>query len=217
MTTTALLLVADGRFPGGGHAHSGGLEAAVADGSVHDLSTLESFLLGRLLTVGESDAWLAAAACAGADPLLLDAEADARCPSPAMRQASRRLGRGLRRSAAVSWPELARSLAEHHAVVQGLVARAGGAHPREAASLPGASWLAGGAAAVVRLLPVDMADAIAVATRLAPLADAVAEAGAGAAGLPGGQAPVGSAPLLELRAEDHDAWPAQGKVRLFAS
>jgi len=26
---TALLMLADGRFPSGGHAHSGGLEAAV--------------------------------------------------------------------------------------------------------------------------------------------------------------------------------------------
>ncbi|HMC80052.1 MAG TPA: urease accessory UreF family protein, partial [Acidimicrobiia bacterium] len=89
MTLTALLLLADGRFPGGGHAHSGGLEPAVADGAVEDLASLESFLAGRLLTTGEVDAWLAAAACAGADPLELDAEADARCPSAALRQASR--------------------------------------------------------------------------------------------------------------------------------
>ena len=57
-----LLLMADGRFPGGGHAHSGGLEAAVADGSVHDEASLRSFLLGRLLTSGPSEAWFAAEA-----------------------------------------------------------------------------------------------------------------------------------------------------------
>ena len=218
MTLTAMLLLADGRFPGGGHAHSGGLEPAVADGSVHDLATLESFLAGRLVTTGEVEAWLAAAACAGADPLELDAEADARCPSAALRQASRRLGRGLRRAAAASWPSLAHGPgAEHQAVVQGLVARAAGLSPSDAARLPGAALLAGAASAIARLLPLDTAEAMAVATRLSPLADRVAEAGVRFARLALPQGPVASAPLLELRAEDHAAWPERGKVRLFAS
>ncbi len=50
--SSALLLLADGRFPAGGHAHSSGLETAVATGKVTNLSTLESFLLGRLHTTG---------------------------------------------------------------------------------------------------------------------------------------------------------------------
>src|SRR5207249_4493613 len=121
---------------------------------------------GRLLTTGEVDAWLAAAACAGADPLELDAEADARCPSAALRQASRRLGRGLRRAAVASWPSLAGGPgAEHQAVVQGLVARAAGLSPSDAARLPGAALLAGAASATPKLLPLDTADAMAVATR----------------------------------------------------
>ena len=218
MTLTALLLLADGRFPGGGHAHSSGLEPAVADGSVHDLVSLESFLAGRLVTTGEVEAWLAAAACAGADPLALDAEADARCPSAVLRQASRRLGRGLRRAGASSWPSLgAGPAAEHLAVVQGLVARAAGLSPSDAARLPGAALLAGAASAIARLLPLDTAEAMAVATRLSPLADRVAEAGVRFARLALPQGPVASAPLLELRAEDHAAWPERGKVRLFAS
>jgi urease accessory protein len=217
MTLTALLLLADGRFPGGGHAHSAGLEPAVADGSVHDLASLESFLAGRLVTTGEVEAWLAAAACGGADPLALDAEADARCPSAALRQASRRLGRGLRRAAAASWPSLAAGPAEHLAVVQGLVARAAGLPASDAARLPGAALLAGAASAIARLLPLDTADAMAVATRLSPLADRVAESGARFAMLALPEGPAASAPLLELRAEDHAAWPERGKVRLFAS
>jgi urease accessory protein len=218
MTLTALLLLADGRFPGGGHAHSGGLEPAVADGSVHDLPSLESFLAGRLVTTGEVEAWLAAAACGGADPLALDAEADARCPSAALRQASRRLGRGLRRAAVASWPSLAAGpAAEHLAVVQGLVARAAGLSASDAARLPGAALLAGAASAIARLLPLDTADAMAVATRLSPLADRVAEAGVRFAMLALSEGPAASAPLLEQRAEDHAAWPEQGKVRLFAS
>ena len=218
MTTSLLLLLGDGRFPGGGHAHSGGLEPAVADGSVHDLASLERFLEGRLQTTGEVDAWLAAAACAGADPLALDAEADARCPSPALRQASRRLGRGLRRAATVSWPELASCPpAEHQAVVQGLVARAAGLSPADAAHLPGSTLLAGAASAMARLLAVDTAEAMAVVTRLAPLADRIAESGARQALVPLPEGPAASAPLLELRAEDHATWPERGRVRLFAS
>lgn len=48
---TALIL-ADSRFPGGGHVHSGGLEEAAARGLVHDEPSLRSFLHGRLLTSG---------------------------------------------------------------------------------------------------------------------------------------------------------------------
>ncbi|MDP8970441.1 MAG: urease accessory protein, partial [Actinomycetota bacterium] len=53
---TAALLLADGRFPSGGHAHSLGLEAAVADGRVRDLDTLGAFAAGRLATAGLCDA-----------------------------------------------------------------------------------------------------------------------------------------------------------------
>ena len=45
-----LLLLADGRLPSGAHAHSGGLEAAVAAGRVTDLDSLTGFLHGRLAT-----------------------------------------------------------------------------------------------------------------------------------------------------------------------
>ncbi|MEU7048105.1 urease accessory protein UreF, partial [Streptomyces eurythermus] len=36
MTRAALLVLADGRFPAGGHAHSGGAEAAVKAGRITD-------------------------------------------------------------------------------------------------------------------------------------------------------------------------------------
>jgi urease accessory protein len=58
---TTLLVLADGRLPAGGHAHSGGLEAAVTAGRVHDLATLEAFLRGRLATAGLVAAAFAAA------------------------------------------------------------------------------------------------------------------------------------------------------------
>jgi urease accessory protein len=210
----AALLLADGRFPGGGHAHSGGLEAAVAAGAVRPgppFPTLEAFLAGRLTTTGATDAWLAACACRGGDEVALDTEADARCPSPALRAASRKLGRGLRRAAGISFPAVVSGDGEHHAVVIGVVARAAGLTPADAAHLAVHHVLAGGVSAAVRLLPIDAADAMAVAMRLTPLAAAVAGAGAADDGRDG--PPAWSAPLLEQRAEDHARW----EVRLFAS
>ncbi|MCU1455669.1 MAG: urease accessory protein UreF, partial [Acidimicrobiales bacterium] len=86
MSTLALLQLADGRLPAGGHAHSAGLERAVLDGRVTDIVTLGRFLEGRLRTAGLTDAALAVAARNNADPLgwtRLEAEAAARTASPA--------------------------------------------------------------------------------------------------------------------------------------
>ncbi|MFD6973886.1 urease accessory protein UreF, partial [Streptomyces sp. NPDC059949] len=52
MSRAALLVLADGRFPAGGHAHSGGAEAACKAGRIHDAATLEDFCRGRLHTAG---------------------------------------------------------------------------------------------------------------------------------------------------------------------
>ena len=70
---SALLLLADSRLPAGGHAHSGGLAAAVTAGSVDDEVTLAGFLSGRLHTAG----LVAAAAAARTAALLLDGPAAA--------------------------------------------------------------------------------------------------------------------------------------------
>jgi urease accessory protein len=122
-----LLLLADSRLPAGGHAHSGGLEQAAAEGAVADLDGLADFLRGRLATAGLVGAALAAAACGYATEhaagdgdgdmdgagdgngngdgwARLDAEADARTPSPAQRRASRAQGRALLRVARTTWP-----------------------------------------------------------------------------------------------------------------
>jgi len=60
--TAALLTLADSRLPAGGHAHSGGVEQAVAAGLVHDPASLAAFLLRRLQTSGAVAAGLAAVA-----------------------------------------------------------------------------------------------------------------------------------------------------------
>ena len=63
-SAATVLMLADARFPAGGHAHSGGLEGAVTAGMVTDVGSLELFLRGRLATAGVVAAGLAAAACA---------------------------------------------------------------------------------------------------------------------------------------------------------
>ncbi|RAO23567.1 Urease accessory protein UreF [Micromonospora noduli] len=130
-TPSLLLLLADGRFPAGAHAHSGGLEAAVAAGRVTDLTSLEAFLAGRLATAGlvgaafaaaahraavaetagttarpgrRSDAPAESAARSGA-LARLDAELDARTAAPALRAVSRRQGRALLRAGRTIWPD----------------------------------------------------------------------------------------------------------------
>ena len=50
MLSPGLLLLADARFPAGGHAHSAGVEAAVAIGDVRDVASLDRYLRARLAT-----------------------------------------------------------------------------------------------------------------------------------------------------------------------
>lgn len=224
MTRAALLVLADGRFPAGGHAHSGGAEAAVKAGRVTDAASLEAFCRGRLHTAGLVAAALAAAAAAGADPAALDAAADARTPSPALRATARRLGRQLVRAARAAWPcaeldALARQFPRgaHQPVVLGLAARAAGLAAQDAAYCALYESVSGPATAVVRLLSLDPFEATAVLARLAPELDRVADravASGTAVTAQGVDAlPAASAPLLEIGAEVHAAWP----VRLFAS
>ncbi|GHG49584.1 urease accessory protein UreF [Streptomyces griseocarneus] len=220
----ALLVLADGRFPAGGHAHSGGAEAAVKAGRVTDVPSLEAFCRGRLHTAGLAAAALAAAAAAGADPLELDEAADARTPSLALRAAARRLGRQMMRAARATWPSpaldtlaSARPRGAHQPVVLGLAARAAGLGPLDAAYAAAYEAVSGPATAVVRLLSLDPFHATAVLARLAPELDVVAVAGAEAGRRASDEGldvlPAPSAPLLDITAEQHAAWP----VRLFAT
>ncbi|MGV2921931.1 urease accessory protein UreF, partial [Streptomyces alfalfae] len=84
MSRAALLVLADGRFPAGGHAHSGGAEEAVKAGRVTGAASLEDFCRGRLNTSGLVAASLAAAAALGVDPAPLDAARGPPTPSPAL-------------------------------------------------------------------------------------------------------------------------------------
>ncbi|TFV63957.1 urease accessory protein UreF [Geodermatophilus sp. DF01-2] len=218
----ALLLLSDGRLPAGGHAHSGGLEATVAAGRVHDVASLEGFLRGRAATSGTVAAAFAAAACARvirgevADLGTLDAELDARMPSPALRATSRKLGRQLLRAVRVirphpCWDEIGTS--PHHPLVLGAACAAAGLPPRAAALAAVHDAVVGPATAAVRLLGLDPFATHAALARLGPMLDRIAaDADSCAVGDPA-DLPADSAPLLDLAAEQHATW----EVRLFAS
>ena len=224
MSPTALLVLSDGRFPSGGHAHSGGAEAAIAAGRVHDTDTLERFCRGRLHTTGLVAAALAAAAAGGCDPLMLDVAADARTPSPALRRTARKLGRQLLRAARAAWPnprldELAAAHPGglHQPIVLGLAACAAGLGPFEAAQAAAYDSVSSPVTAAIRLLSLDPLHTTGVLARLTADIDQITDhAARQAARVPedGVQAlPATSAPLLDITAEQHATWP----VRLFAS
>jgi urease accessory protein len=110
------LLLADSRFPGGGHAHSGGLEEAAARGLIRTEADLPTFLRNRLRTAGALAAVFAAAAAHqathGSDWSTMDEELDARTPSAAQRAASRAQGKATARAAgamAAAAPRVSRS------------------------------------------------------------------------------------------------------------
>ncbi|MES4889372.1 urease accessory UreF family protein [Streptomyces sp. NPDC096012] len=224
MSRAALLVLADGRFPAGGHAHSGGAEAAVKAGRITSAADLEDFCRGRVHTAGLVAAALAAAAALGADPRELDAAADARTPSPALRAAARRLGRQLMRAARATWPSgeldlVARHFPKgaHQPVVLGLAARSAGLGPEDAAYCAAYESVGGPATATVRLLSLDPFEATGVLARLAPELDRVVDTAVAAARRVAAEGtdalPAASGPLLETGAEWHAGWP----VRLFAS
>jgi urease accessory protein len=224
-----LLVLADGRLPAGGHAHSGGFEAAASAGRVRDLAGLEGFLRGRLHTSGVvAAAFAAAASSASPSAGLLSAETgdadqarlealddglDARTPSPALRRASRAQGRALLRAGRAMWPVLSSVAAPHHPVALGVVAAAAGLGPLEAATTAAHGTVTGPASAAVRLLGLDPYAVHALIAALATDCDRIAARAAAVAGAPVDDLPADGAPLLDIGAEHHASW----EVRLFAS
>jgi urease accessory protein len=204
-----LLLLADGRFPGGSHAHSGGLEQAVQTGAVTDVTTLEAFSKGRLTTSGLTDAWFAFHACAADFDLFeLEDAYDARLLAEPLRVSSRALGRGLRRSATPAWPDAAGIVVQHHPLVLGSIVALAGGLPADAARLAVHGTLMQILAAAPKLLRLDMADAMRIAAGLTDMCDDIV-----AAAIARPTAPITGAPLTELRSLDH----ARREDRLFVS
>lgn len=237
-TPSLLLLLADGRFPAGAHAHSGGLEAAIAAGRVTDLASLEAFLAGRLATAGLVAAAFAAAAHRTAGPgtarpgtagaaeparsaalSLLDAELDARTAAPALRTISRRQGRALLRAGRAIWPDApfgdlpATPCGAHQPLVLGLLCAAAGLSRIDTATVAAYGTVTGAASAGVRLLGLDPYRVQALLVGLAEACDGTAADAARAADDPPERLPSAAAPLADIHAEIHATW----EVRLFAS
>jgi urease accessory protein len=223
MTSVALMLLTDSRFPAGGYAHSGGLEPAVTDGLT--LAEAPAFLRGRLRGIAAPEAYLAVAAAHAArdhnllELLLLDHEAAARCPSPILRRTATRLGSQLLRTANEVWPARKligdyreRSDTTPRPVVFGLVAALAGLDARETAHAYLYEDAASVTAAAVKLLPIDGASSARWLVETAPLIDSLAGEAAAASSdsklLPGGFGPA-----LELNSLRH----AAQEGRLFAS
>jgi urease accessory protein len=222
------LLLADSRFPSGSYAHSLGLEQAVADG----LTDVPAFIAARQRLVAEADARFAvearraAAACIQAvyrgltpvyrwDTSALDAEWAARCPSPVLREAARRLGAQLLRSAAVVWPggviaayRVASRLTPRP-IALGVVAAAADLADEDVALLALYDDAATVASAALKLLPLDPAVTARWLAELAPRIELTARAIAGDRG----PLPAPAAVALELSAPAH----LEQRERLFAS
>ncbi len=225
MSGSDLLLLADGRLPAGGHAHSGGLEQAVEQGEVADIPTMERFLEGLLRSGAETAISVAAAACAArhtmhdAQLLQLDVEESARTPSAALRTASRAQGRQLLRAAAAIWPAPGPidlpplPHGPHLALAQGIAAARLGVPPFGAARLAAYTAISGPATAAVRLLGLDPFSVHGVVARVVATAEPMLQKAAEAASGPARNLPCGAAPLLETGAELHRV----REIRMFAS
>lgn len=215
MSVASLLLLADGRFPDGAHAHSFGLEAAVEVGRVHDTASLADYVLCRLWTSGRTDAAAARLAAAAVDPDALDTAWCVRTPSALARATSRSLGRSLARTAAKLVPDQPIALADQRPPVQpvalGMVATAIGCDPDEAALASAHGTAATLSAAGLRLLSLDPFDVVALLHDLRPEVAGVAESTIGLEDA--GDLPHTSTPFAEIDVELQGALPG----RLFRS
>ena len=213
----ATLLLADGRFPMGGHVHSGGVESAVADGRIVDVTTLGAYLQGRLHATGLTDAALAAATVLHIEELdELDAEAEARITVPALRAASRRLGRQLVRVAGRCWPSAILATlpeAPHQPVALGVVGVAARLDATDVARLAVHHAVTTPAQAAVRLLGLDPFSVAALTAELAVEGEVVVRLAVAAAAGPIAELPARTGPVAEIAAIQHETLP----IRLFAS
>ena len=143
----------------------------------------------------------------------LDAEADARMPAPAVRAASRVLGRGLARLGRRAWPNPAWAelpVAPHHPIALGVAAASAGLSPVAAAQVAAYLSISGPASAAARLLSLDPLIVAGLTADLCTSIDAVAEQ---TSRDPAGPLNAVSDPWFDLLAETH----ASRKDRLFAS
>lgn len=214
------LLLAECRLPADESPHSGGVAEGLALGLISTPQHLAEFLHGRLLTVGSTAAFVAAAVCAGtghgpiADSVWrsFEAEIDSRILSPAARAESRRHGgRLLRQSLSVS-PDMAlltlaratviSSQQPHHAVAIGAVAAAADASAEEAASAAAHATVATALEKGRVLLSLTAGEFVQIADGLKEQVDLISIEAARRSHLSVSDLPGWAAPTLEFLAEE---------------
>jgi urease accessory protein len=210
------------------------MEEAIERSVVADVPSLGAFLAGRLATSGLVSAAAAAAVCercrdhlvADQGPAMgelwrdVDAELDARYPSPAWRMASRTQGAQLLRGAStVLGGAVLESLRRHgstpphHAVAVGATAATARLYSREAAIAAAYLSVAGPASAAIRLIGLDPFEVTRAVAALTEEIDEIGVTAAQLALLPMDELPAAAEPVSDLLAEAHH----QRKERLFAS
>jgi len=168
---TLAMLLADSRLPTGGHTHSAGMEPALLGGLKRD--DIPSFLAGKSLTTTLVEAGTAVVArhlfVSEAAPSEIEAVIAAwaaRTPSPALRAASRLLGRGYTRIGQSVWPRstsVAFCASLRHpprAVVLGAIAATTSMKPTDLVRLVVYEEAQNAASAVLKLDPLDPATVV---------------------------------------------------------
>jgi urease accessory protein len=212
-----LMLLADARLPTSGHTQSGGLEPALLGGL--DPADLDGYCRTRLETVTLTEAATAVVCRSRAVSRRPTDDVEsawaARTASPALREASRSLGRAYRSVALRLWStapaldELVATAAPSRPRVLGLVAAATGLWAEAVARLVAYDDLQSVLAASLKLLPGDPVDATARLLTLAPQIDLLVHRVA-LLNSPD-EIPAWSAPQIEAWAEAH----ATADRRLF--
>jgi len=205
-----LMLLADARLPVAGHTQSGGLEPALRAG----LTDVPSYIATRLNTVTKVEAATAVVAVHSLRQGLALAPVElawaARTPSPAMRATSRQLARGLLRLGNRLW-QLPVLQDPSRGVALGALAFAAGLAPTSLARLIGYDDTQTVAAAALKLVPLDPAEATEWVVRAMPLIQAMASEVSGLTAA--GEIPASGAPQIEAWAEAHTT----ARRRLFSA
>jgi urease accessory protein len=224
MPTGALALLADGRFPSGGHAHSAGWEAAQKLLQLDDTAALRRFIDGRLATVGLTEAAFVAAIIQRLDASVsiawaeVDAEVDARIASPIARRTSRSLGRQWVRAARSIWRgeplTLPASDGDPHQIAAfACVAAHVGTTPEDAVRLHLHHLVATITTAAVRLQGFDPFAIQRLQFDLLESTDRVVDDALSWQRAPWSELPASSGPLADQLIEHHATWD----LRLFQS
>jgi urease accessory protein len=225
-----LAMLADARLPTGAHTQSAGLEPALRAGL--DPADVPAYIAARLRTVVAVEAGTAVVArhvaLAGGDLAVVEEAWAARTPSAALRESSRRLGRGYVRLLERLWPaggadggpgggpdrrrpDGLRRRPVSRPVALGMVAARCGLDAANVARQVGYDDAQTVAAATLKLAPVDPVTTTRWVLDAHPLVEDLA---ARVASLTDpADIPAGGAPLVELWAEIH----ATTTERLFSA